>query len=42
MAYNNIGAEAASTLAAILKETQIQELQCAAALERSLLFRSAH
>ena len=34
--HNNIGAEGASTLAAILKETQIQELECAAAFERSL------
>ena len=34
--YNYIGAEGASTLAAILKETQIQELECAAPPERSL------
>ena len=33
---NEIGAEGASALAAILKETQIQELECAATPERSL------
>ena len=37
MACNHIGAEGASKLAAILKETQIQQLECAAAPERSLL-----
>ena len=36
IAYNNIGAEGASTLAAVLKETQIQHLECAA-LEGSLM-----
>ena len=35
MAVNNIGAEGASALAAILKETQITNLRCAAALECS-------
>ena len=34
---NAIGDEGASALAAILKETQIQKLECAAAPERSLL-----
>ena len=34
---NDIGDEGASALAAILKETQIQELECTAAPERSLL-----
>ena len=28
--YNNIGAEGASALAAVLKETQISNLECAA------------
>ena len=36
IAQNEIGAKGASALAAILKETQIQELKCAAAFERSL------
>ena len=36
-AVNHIGAEGASALAAILKETQITTLKCAAALECSLL-----
>ena len=34
---NEIGDEGASALAAILKETQVQQLECAAAPERSLL-----
>ena len=34
--HNKIGAEGASALAAVLKETQIQKLECAAAPERSL------
>ena len=34
---NYIGVKGASALAAILKETQIQQLECAAAPERSLL-----
>ena len=34
--YNEIGAKGASALAAVLKETQIQKLECAAAPERSL------
>ena len=29
--YNNIGAEGASALAAVLKETRISKLKCAAA-----------
>ena len=37
IAHDRIGAEGASTLATILKETQIQKLECAAAPERSLL-----
>ena len=41
IAYNDIGAAGASTLAAILKETRIQELKCAAAPERSLLCQCA-
>ena len=36
IAYNGIGDEGASALAAVLKETQIQKLECAAAPERSL------
>ena len=34
--YNGIGIKGASALAAILKETQIQQLECAAAPQRSL------
>ena len=37
IANNNIGAEGACTLTAILKETQIQELECATAPEHLLL-----
>ena len=36
ISYDRIGDEGASTLAAILKETQIQQLECAAIPERSL------
>ena len=39
LAYNKIGDEGASALAAILKETQISNLECAAA--RVLVFLSA-
>ena len=37
ISLNDLRGEGTSALAAILKETQIQELECAAAPERSLL-----
>ena len=41
--YNNdIGGEGASALAAVLKETQITKLECAAALECLLLCQPTH
>ena len=40
--YNRIGAEGASALAAILKETMISNLECAVAQWCSLLCHSAH
>jgi len=36
LSFNNIGPEGASALAAVLEETQIQQLECAAAPEQRL------